>query len=363
VDAKFAVHHSIGTNADLGGAHRMTETGRGSPREVDKVLSAGGFEARNGLSCTDAVEGGLAAQLASRCDRPQGARKYPTSTLLRSSAGLGWSIISAELRSHEVSETPIIVPQTVELCLAVAGNDQGLVIRTGAGQRQQTKPSTGAIWLSPIGVADNQIAIKAPIPRTLHLHLPASLFRRLADDFNLPGAPAHSIRYAAGVRDEIITQIGLSIISTMTNETAAGRMFVETASAALAARLLQTYADSGSSKSLKPTAHQPDQARLRRVLDHISMNLDSEIALAQLAEVAGLSVFHFARTFTRAMGVSPSRYVSRMRLEKAMAEIAAGKLPLAEIAFKAGFSSQASFTRAFYRVTGLTPGEYRRHRR
>jgi AraC family transcriptional regulator len=51
-----------------------------------------------------------------------------------------------------------------------------------------------------------------------------------------------------------------------------------------------------------------------------------------------------------------------MRLEKAMADIAAGKLSLAEIAFKAGFSSQASFTRAFYRATGLTPGEYRAHR-
>jgi AraC family transcriptional regulator len=51
-----------------------------------------------------------------------------------------------------------------------------------------------------------------------------------------------------------------------------------------------------------------------------------------------------------------------MRLEKAMADIAAGKLSLAEIAFKAGFSSQASFTRAFYRVTGLTPGEYRTSR-
>ena len=49
-------------------------------------------------------------------------------------------------------------------------------------------------------------------------------------------------------------------------------------------------------------------------------------------------------------------------LEKAMADIVAGKLSLAEIAFKAGFSSQASFTRAFYRVTGLTPGEYRTHR-
>ena len=50
------------------------------------------------------------------------------------------------------------------------------------------------------------------------------------------------------------------------------------------------------------------------------------------------------------------------RLEKAMAEIAIGKLSLAEIAFRAGFSSQASFTRAFFRLTGVTPGEYRTHR-
>ena len=288
-----------------------------------------------------------------------GARKYPTSVLLRSSAGLGWSAISAELRSHGVSETPAIVPQNVESCLAVAGNDEGLVIRTGAGQRQETRPSTGAIWLSPVGVGDNVITIKAPIPTTLHLYLPAALSRRLAGDFNLPGAPPHSNRYVGGVRDEVINQTGLSIISAMTNETAAGRMFVETASATLAARLLQAYCDSGSSKSYEPTAHRLDQARLRRVLDYISMNLDEEITLAQLAGVAGLSVFHFARTFTRAMGVSPHRYVSRMRLENAMAEIAAGKLSLAEIALNAGFSSQASFTRAFYRLSGLTPGEYR----
>jgi AraC family transcriptional regulator len=292
-----------------------------------------------------------------------GARKYPTSELLRSSAGLGWSAISAELRSHGVSETPAIVPQNVELCLAVAGNDEGLVIRTGAGQRQETRPSTGAIWLSPVGVGDNVITIKAPIPTTLHLYLPATLFRKLADDFNLPETPPHSIRYVAGVRDEVINQIGLSLISAMTDETAAGRLFVETASATLAARLLQAYCDSESSKSYEPTAHRLDQTRLRRVLDYISMNIDKEITLAQLAAVAGLSVFHFARTFTRAMGVSPHRYVSRMRLENAMADIAAGKLSLAEIAFNAGFSSQASFTRAFYRVTGMTPGEYRTLRR
>ena len=116
-------------------------------------------------------------------------------------------------------------------------------------------------------------------------------------------------------------------------------------------------------RSPVPSDSQLNQVRLRRVLDYISEHLADEITLADLAGVASLSPFHFARTFTRAMGISPHRYVSRMRLQSAMADVAAGKLPLAQIALKARFSSQASFTRAFRRATGLTPGEYRRRRR
>jgi AraC family transcriptional regulator len=292
-----------------------------------------------------------------------GARKYPTSGLLASSAGLGWSTISAELRSHAVSETPVIVPQHAELCLAVIGTDNGLVRRTGVGQCQEVMPTSGAIWLSPIGVGDNEVAITAPIPKAMHLYLPATLFRRLSDDFNLPTAPAHSIRYVAGIRDEVIHQTALSILSEMTSETAAGRMYVETASLMLAAKLIHKYCDCGLSTLTTLGAHPLDHVRLRRVLDYISANIDDDITLADLARVGGQSPFHFARKFSLAMGVSPKRYVSRMRLDKAMAELAAGRLPLAQIALNAGFSSQASFTRAFHRATGMTPQKYRRRRR
>ena len=121
-----------------------------------------------------------------------GVRKYPpTSALLASSAGLGWSTMSVELRSHGVSEVPAIVPQHVEICLVVAGNKDGLVRRTGAGHYQEAMPKAGAIWLSPAGVA-KEIAITAPIPQTMHLYLRTALFDRLKDDFNLPAAPAHS---------------------------------------------------------------------------------------------------------------------------------------------------------------------------
>ena len=169
-----------------------------------------------------------------------GAKKYPTSALLKSSAGLGWSTVSAELRSHGVTETPVVVPQHVELCLVVRGNDNGLVKRTGADQLECATPTNGAIWLCPVGAGDGTITITAPIPETLHLHMPIALFRRLSDDFNLIGEPARSIRFVAGVRDEVIEQIGRSILSEMTDETSAGRMFVETATLTLAARLIPT---------------------------------------------------------------------------------------------------------------------------
>jgi AraC-like DNA-binding protein len=65
--------------------------------------------------------------------------------------------------------------------------------------------------------------------------------------------------------------------------------------------------------------------RLRRVLDYISDHIADEVTVEELARVACLSTFHFARMFRLTIGVSPHRYVSRLRLENAMAEIAAGR--------------------------------------
>ncbi len=292
-----------------------------------------------------------------------GARRFPrTSALLASSAGLGWSTLSAELRSHGIAEAPTVIPQHVELILVVAGNQDGLVRRTGAGLRQEAVPRTGAVWLSPAGFG-KEIAITAPIPQTLHLNLPTELFDRLRDDFNLPADAAQSIRHAAGITDNIINQVGRSILSELSSESAASRVYVETASLMLAARLVQKHCESEAGAVLEPTQLGLDQIRLRRVLEFIGDNISEDITLENLASIAGYSAFHFARKFALAMGISPGRYISQRRLENAMAELTAGTLPLAEIALNAQFSSQASFTRAFHRVTGTTPKEYRLRRR
>jgi AraC family transcriptional regulator len=89
-------------------------------------------------------------------------------------------------------------------------------------------------------------------------------------------------------------------------------------------------------------------------------HLADDIAVADLANVACLSIFHFTRAFTATIGVPPHRYVSRRRLESARAMIATGRASLSKIALDCQFSSQSSFARAFRRAMGMTPVEYRR---
>ncbi len=287
-----------------------------------------------------------------------GRRKYPRSRLLASSADRGWSTLFAELRAHPAGTVTSAVQQSVEIVIALCSPADGLVFRTGAGRRQQSDSAPGTIWLAPIGLGGEEVVLTAPIPRALHLYLPARQFSRLAEQYNLARSPVHSIQYLGGLQDALINQIGLAVMAEMTQESATGRMVAETSSLMLAAWLAHKYADSAPLAAAAP--HRLDNARLRRVLDHIDHHLEAEITLDGLARLANLSPFHFSRMFTAALGMPPARYVSRRRLEAAMAMLATGRLSLGEIAHRCRFASQAGFTRAFRRATGMTPGEYRR---
>jgi AraC family transcriptional regulator len=291
-----------------------------------------------------------------------GDSKYPTSTLLlKSSNDLGWSTLIADLRSHDRYEGPgARAPADAEVGILVRGSDEGLLSYNFDGKWQSARPTTGSIRLRPIGRTCDEARICAENVEVLHLYVPEVAFARLMDDYNLPAVPGWSIRQSCGVQDELINQIGLSVLSEMMSPTAAGRMFVETASLLLAARLVHAHSESGLIQSPIRSGHPLDDARLRRVLAYIEEHLAEDITVADLANVACLSIFHFTRAFAATMGVPPHRYVSRRRLESAKAMLATGRASLGEIAFHCRFSSQSSFTRAFRRATGTTPAEYRR---
>jgi AraC family transcriptional regulator len=102
------------------------------------------------------------------------------------------------------------------------------------------------------------------------------------------------------------------------------------------------------------------QGRLRAVVEYIEESLDASPTLEQIAAVARLSPYHFARQFKAATGLPPHQYVLARRVERAKQLLqTGGDLSLAEVAAYAGFSDQSQFSRHFKRLVGVTPGQFR----
>ena len=81
----------------------------------------------------------------------------------------------------------------------------------------------------------------------------------------------------------------------------------------------------------------------------------------RLASVSGVSEAHFARSFKRAFGLPPHRYLLTRRIEKATALLRDTDLPITDIAFETGWSSLGTFGRIFRDITGKAPAEFRKH--
>lgn len=82
--------------------------------------------------------------------------------------------------------------------------------------------------------------------------------------------------------------------------------------------------------------------------------------LATLAELAHLSRSSFAERFSRVVGCPPLEYLSRWRMQVAARRLGDRRLSLARAAEQVGYTSEFAFAKAFKRVTGRTPGVYRR---
>jgi len=93
---------------------------------------------------------------------------------------------------------------------------------------------------------------------------------------------------------------------------------------------------------------------LDRLRDHVMAHLDQPIEVAALAKLAGRSPFHFTRVFSRAVGVSPHRYVIHLRLQRAIELVRDGRTGLAEIAACTGFADQSHLSRWVRRVHGAS---------
>lgn len=101
-------------------------------------------------------------------------------------------------------------------------------------------------------------------------------------------------------------------------------------------------------------------ARINRVIDYIENNLDGDLSLETLANVANFSRFHFHRVFKAMLNETLSRFIQRVRIEKAAMQLTSNpRKSITEIALDTGFSGSASFAKAFREFFAMSASEFR----
>jgi AraC-like DNA-binding protein len=121
----------------------------------------------------------------------------------------------------------------------------------------------------------------------------------------------------------------------------------------------------GISRDLQAPGAEADHfAEVAVVLDHIRNQPGSELRVEALATMAGLSVYQLNRRIRIIFGISTNQLIAKTRIDAASEMLRSGEAPIAEIANACGYFDQSAFSRAFRKVVGLTPRQYRtRYRR
>ena len=98
---------------------------------------------------------------------------------------------------------------------------------------------------------------------------------------------------------------------------------------------------------------------LQRVCALITERMGGPLHVEDLAEAICMSPFHFARMFKKSTGEAPHEFLTRVRMEEAKRLLAETSEPLAAIAARVGYRTQAHFTGVFNERTGATPRAFR----
>jgi len=260
-----------------------------------------------------------------------------------------WGLISAEIVNRADGE---VVWQsdyyrTVYPLTEILGT-----IRSGDGPMQELRLERGGFAFRPSGLTLRS-TLSGPARFVRILQSPDT-YERIISDVVRSGTllfEPHAVAH-----DPLISQIVL----TIANEIEAGcfdYILADALNTALAVQIVRRYADP-SALMVSPT-NGLSRERLQRVRDYIETHLEDRLTLADLAEVACLSPYHFSRSFKLAMGIGPWRYVMRRWIDRAKTLMRRTNLPLASIAVEVGFNDQSHLTSIFRRETGATPGQFR----
>jgi len=219
------------------------------------------------------------------------------------------------------------------------------------GHNYRVQNTAGSMMLAPRGLQATVRAMRIRPDVQWILELEPSPSQDLLNGRKFEPIPQLNLRDPQAIRLVQLLQ------TEVENGTPTGNLFGETIGNSLILYLAQHY--STASPGQDQVRGGLPGLRLKRVLEYIEVNLSRDIHLNGLAEIAGLSAFHFAKLFKQSTGVSPHQYVLQRRLERAKELLRKPSMSLTEIGLESGFTDQSHFTNVFRRFVGSTPAKFR----
>ncbi|WP_119069134.1 AraC family transcriptional regulator [Aggregatilinea lenta] len=110
-----------------------------------------------------------------------------------------------------------------------------------------------------------------------------------------------------------------------------------------------------------PDYHDAHRA-VQQVCDYLEAHFDEGITLADLSQQVHITPYHLTRLFSQQVGIPPHRYLENVRVRQAERLLTSG-MPIADVAYATGFSSQSHFTRRFKQFIGTTPAQFAQQRK
>jgi AraC family transcriptional regulator len=267
----------------------------------------------------------------------------------------------------------------VSIALVVAGTFQYRASLRGPGARRELM-TPGSLLLGNAGQCFECGHEHAAGDRCLSFRYAPDFFARLAFDAGVHGGKPHFDRLRLPPLRAFSPVVALACAgltalmdSTATPAPAPAQLRVqeqtqamwEELSLQIAAQTLQLL--NGTRGATWRDAPPSAMARVTRTVRMIECDPDSGsgfgIGLGSLSRAAGLSPYHFLRTFERVTGVTPHQYVLRARLRQAAMRLAAEPARIVDIALDCGFGDVSNFNRAFRAEFGMSPRQFRFQKR
>ena len=161
--------------------------------------------------------------------------------------------------------------------------------------------------------------------------------------------------------DFLVQQIGLTLINEINSAGKINKLYIDSLKQSLVIHILKNYTN--AKFAVKNEKGGLAGYRLKRVEEFINDNLENDITLAEIAEIADLSQYHFSREFRKSTGTTPQRYLMKKRIERAKELLTDRDLPIVEVSLQTGFKNQSHFSTIFRKFTNLTPKNWRELKR